>query len=358
MVRVEMLPAAQGDALWIEYGSSSAPHRVLIDAGVRGTYDVVKARIEQLPEEDRRFDLFVITHVDSDHIGGVPKLLADETLALQFDDVWFNAWRHLPRVGDLLGPVEGEIVSAQLDRSDWPWNAAFRQRPVYVPGKGKLPRKTLSGGMRLTLLSPTAAGLEKLRPEWEKTVRAAGLDPGVPDAALDEAARRKGVPDLLGDTLDVDALAASRLSADRAAPNGSTIAFLAEFEETSCVFTGDAHPDVLRASIQRLCTERKTERLRVDAFKVPHHGSKFNVSTDVIDLLDTGRFLFSSNGTQTGHPDPEGVARTIARSDQPTIFFNYRTDRTSPWDDARLMRRHRYRAVYPADGSSGLAVEL
>jgi hypothetical protein len=353
-----MLPAEQGDALWIEYGSSSHPHRILIDAGVRGTSEVVKARFEQLPNEQRRFDLLVITHVDSDHIGGMPKLLADQTLGLRFDDVWFNAWRHLPRVGDLLGPVEGEIVSAELDRSGWPWNAAFRGKPVYVPGKGKLPRKTLNGGMRLTLLSPTAAGLEKLRPEWEETVRAAGLDPGVPDGALEEAARRKGVPDLLGDALDVDALGASRLSADKAAPNGSTIAFLAEFDDTSCVFTGDAHPDVLRAGLERLCSGRKTERLRVDALKVPHHGSKYNVSTDVVDLLDTGRFLFSSNGKQTGHPDPEGVARTIVRSDAATLCFNYRTERTEPWDDPRLMARHRYRAVYPEDGSNGLTVEL
>jgi beta-lactamase superfamily II metal-dependent hydrolase len=356
--RVEMLPAEQGDALWIEYGSGSRPHRVLIDAGVRGTADVVKARAATLTQAERRFDLLVVTHVDSDHIGGIPQLLADRSLGLHFDDVWFNAWRHLPKVGDLLGPVEGEIVSAELDRNGSPWNAAFDGRPVYVPGRGRLPRTTLRGGMTLTLLSPTPAGLEKLRPEWEATVRAAGLDPGSPDAALAEAARRRGVPDLLGDVIDVDALASSKLVADRAAPNGSTIAFLAEFEGTSCVFTGDAHPDVLREGLERLCSERKAERLRVDALKVPHHGSKHNVSTDVVDLLDTSRFLFSSNGRQTNHPDPEGVARTIARSDAPTLYFNYRTDRTDPWDDPRLMARYRYGAVYPEGETVGLAVEL
>ncbi len=358
MFRIEMLPAEQGDALWIEYGSASRPHRILIDAGVRATAEVVKARVRQVPEDERRFDLLVITHVDSDHIGGIPRLLADETLGLRFDDVWFNSWRHLPQVGDLLGPVEAEIVSVQLDHSGWPWNAAFRGKTVYVPGKGKLPRKTLGGGMRLTLLSPTPAGLEKLRPEWEETVRAAGLDPGVPDAALEEAARRRGVPDLLGDTLDVDALAASKLVADKAAPNGSTIAFLAEFEGTSCVFTGDAHPDVLRTGLERLCSERKAERLRVDALKVPHHGSKHNVSSDVIDLLDTGRFLFSSSGSRTNHPDPEGVARAIGHGDAATLYFNYRSERTTPWDNPGLMARYRYSAVFPEEQTPGLAVEL
>jgi len=39
-----MLPAEQGDALFIEYGSARDPHRVLIDAGVRKSSALVRAR--------------------------------------------------------------------------------------------------------------------------------------------------------------------------------------------------------------------------------------------------------------------------------------------------------------------------
>ncbi len=357
MFRIEMLPAAQGDALWIEYGSASDPHRILIDAGVRKTHAVVKARAEQLPKSGRRFELFVVTHVDSDHIGGVPKLLADTSLALRFDDVWFNGWRQLAPE-DMLGPVEGEIVGAQLDRSGRPWNAAFGGKAVVVPAKGKLPRRKLPGGMKLTLLSPTPDRLERLRSEWEQVIQDAGLEPGVQDEALEEAARRRGVPDLLGDRIDVEALAASRLDPDKAPANGSTIAVLAEYDGASCLLAGDAHPDVLRAGLDRLCHERKVTRIPLSALKVPHHGSKYNVSNDVLDLIETERYLFSTNGSQTGHPHAEGVARTIVRGGSPTLFFNYRVETTEPWDDRRLTARHRYRAVYPDRTAAGLTVEL
>jgi glyoxylase-like metal-dependent hydrolase (beta-lactamase superfamily II) len=98
MLRIEMLPARQGDALWIEYGEDpQRPHRVLCDAGTPGTWPVVQARIADLPEGQRAFELLVVSHVDADHIGGSLPLLTDTRLGATFDDVWFNGWRHLPQ---------------------------------------------------------------------------------------------------------------------------------------------------------------------------------------------------------------------------------------------------------------------
>jgi beta-lactamase superfamily II metal-dependent hydrolase len=362
MFRIEMLPAEQGDALFIEYGSASSPHRVLIDAGVRKTSGLVSARIGELPASKRHFDLLIVTHVDSDHIGGIPKLLADTSLGVTFDDVWFNGWRHLQP--DRLGPVEGEIFSAQLDRREWNWNAAFDEKAVVVRPRGRLPKRELPGGMTLTLLSPTRHRLEVLRDEWKKVVEEAGLEAGVQDENLEEAARRRGVPDLLGDRLDVEELADVPLLPDKAPANGSTIAVLAEYGEgndrKSCLLTGDAHPDVFEEGLERLCKDRRVDRIAVDALKVPHHGSRFNVSKRALDLIETDRYLFSTNGTSTHHPHLEGVARTIARGGEPTLYFNYKVETTAPWDDRRLQRRRgfKYTPVYPDAGTNGLTVDL
>ena len=77
MFRIEMLPAAHGDCLWIEYGSGSAVHRILIDGGPAHAYPALRQRILHLPAGERRFDLLVITHIDADHIEGVIRLLLD-----------------------------------------------------------------------------------------------------------------------------------------------------------------------------------------------------------------------------------------------------------------------------------------
>ena len=77
------------------------------------------------------------------------------------------------------------------------------------------------------------------------------------DERLEEAARRKGIPDLLGDRIDVQKLADEPLLPDKAPANGSTIAVLAEYgsgdDRKSCLLTGDAHPDVFEEGLKRLC---------------------------------------------------------------------------------------------------------
>ncbi len=359
-----MLPAQQGDALWIEYGDAGAPHRILVDGGTSPTAPVVAERVARLAPDDRRFELLIVTHIDTDHIGGVLRLL-DDDLGLEFGDVWFNAWRHIETVqADRLGPVDGEILSVLLDASGWPWNQAFGSGPAVVAPEGGLPRHDLPGGLRLTLLSPGPDQLLALRREWAKVVQDAGLDPADPDRArevLERLAARKGVQlDRLGDErLDVEALAASEFDPDRAVANGSTIAVLAEFDGASAILAGDGFPEVITANVARLLQERGTQRLAVDACKLPHHGSMHNVSNELLSLLSCGRYLFSSSGAIFGHPDTEAVARVVVNGGTgPELLFNYRTEHNAVWDDAELRAEFGYRTTFPEAGAPGLVVDL
>ena len=71
MFRLEMLPARYGDCIWIEYGEDPV-RRILIDGGAPGVYKrTLKPRLKQLSDEERKFELLVVTHVDYDHIRGV-----------------------------------------------------------------------------------------------------------------------------------------------------------------------------------------------------------------------------------------------------------------------------------------------
>ena len=162
MFTITMLPAQVGDALWIEYGpSADAPSRILVDCGTPSTWKgSLRARLEALGTAS--FELLMVSHVDSDHIGAVLPLLAQKPAGVTFERVWFNAWRHLaPESLDIMGPVEGEILSVQLDHMrDVRWNRGLgtRDGAVRTPLSGKLSTRTLPGGMRLTVVAPTRRG--------------------------------------------------------------------------------------------------------------------------------------------------------------------------------------------------------
>ena len=351
MFRIEMLPAGHGDCLWIEFGDPKAPRRVLIDGGAVGTYKrALRERLRGLPENERRFELLVVTHIDADHITGILELLEDSETRFQARDIWFNGYRHLPdERPETLGPVQGERLTDLLVKR--PWNREFKEAAVVVQADGDLPRLQLEGGLVLTLLSPTPGKLADLKPEWEKEVRKAGLDPNQPRPG--EVESPEGF-DLLGSP-DVEALAAEAFSEDSAKANGSSIALLAEFEGRRLLLTGDAHPGIMTAAIKRLAGGG---RLAVDACKLPHHGSKANVNRQFLQALDCRKWLFSTNGAYFRHPDRQTVARVIKWGGaQPELGFNYRTQYNNVWDGKPMREQYGYKVSYPASDAEGIVLE-
>ena len=359
MLRIDMLPAAQGDALWIEYGDEHSPKRILIDGGTKGSWkEGLRARIEGLPAADRHFELLIVTHIDADHIDGALKLLQDETLGTSFGDVWFNGWRHLPETLEPLGPVAGERLTDAIVHA---WTSVERRVRREGGGRsrphGALPKAKLADELSITVLAPGLEQLFELRPVWKKAIEEAGLDPETPQPAPVEPPAH-GL-EHLGGAPNVDALAASVFEEDSAEPNGSSIVILLEHDGKSVLLTGDAFPSVVLAGVERLNAERNVPKLSLDKFKVPHHGSRFNLSPALIAAIDCKDHLFSSNGKQTEHPHPESVARVLAASGAGTrLFFNYTTTFNEAWADATLQNTRGYTTTYPAAGSTGLEVSL
>ena len=364
-MRVEMLPALHGDCLFVEYGDATRTRRLLIDGGPIGAYGALQDRMEALPAGDRRFELIVLSHVDTDHIDGLVRLFANpKPWPFVVKDVWFNGWRHLEQAHGLLGGKQGEYFSALLSRrlEDGIWNGAFDGDAVVVRDDEALPERMLAGNMKLTLLSPTVPKLARMRNAWRKDIGDA-IEPGDLDAAWELLAKQKRYlpgQGLLGSTPGLDALLAKQSRPDNAAANGSSIAFLAEFAGKSCLFLADAHADAVCASLKRLLAQRGLERLAVDAVKVSHHGSKGNTTDELMSLIESPRLLFSTNGAQFGHPDQEAVRRVIGRSTQvkTELFFNYLTDRNREWEASGLQQQLNYAATYAVGEDTPLVVHL
>jgi beta-lactamase superfamily II metal-dependent hydrolase len=215
--------------------------------------------------------------------------------------------------------------------------------------------------MRLTVVSPGTDQLHALRTRWKVVVEKAGLAPGTSSERLGEIARSKGVPlDLLGADPVRDWAGSRTDDLDTTEANGSSIAVLAEYEDEGtvkrCLLAGDAHGDVLAEGIGRLALQRGENRLRVDAFKLPHHGSLANVTRELIESVDCRRYLFSSNGAHYQHPHREAVARVLTYgSPGASLHFNYRTRFNDFWDAPDVRRRYDYATAY---GDGHLTVPL
>jgi beta-lactamase superfamily II metal-dependent hydrolase len=366
MIRIELLPASFGDCILVEYGDPKSTRRILIDAGLASTFrKALKPRLRSIAEGEGGavpLELLVITHIDRDHICGIlPLLRADPPLVVP-NDVWFNGRHHLE--DDALGAKEGEILSDLLIKKKLPWNTAFgpsSTRAVVVPAHGEIPKKSLQGGATLTLLSPYRENLEALAAEWDDSLGHWDEEPEEMSTGGKEVAAERD--DVLGkrlplQSIDIDVvrdLADEPFVEDTKKPNGSSIAFLFEYDGKRVLFGADAHPTPVLRSLSRM----SSGPISLDAFKLSHHGSMNNLSPDLLAKVTCSHFLVSSDGSAYGHPHPETLAWVVTASPKrKTLCFNYVSPYTTVWDEEQTRKEFQYLVAYPRPGAAGYLLPL
>ena len=351
MISIEMLPAAHGDSLWIEYGSARETRRILIDGGPAHTYEsALQKRMKKLtPAEKRIFELMVVTHIDADHIDGALILLQDKDknadMKFQVKEFWFNAWEQLPKAErDTFAPLQGEYLGGllTLDTTLKPvWNKSFNHAAVMVSEDKPLPVIKLAGGAQITILGPTIKELKRLQARWSSAIR--DFSPGDANEAKKRLLERREYkpPE------SAAVFATPQVGTDRTPANGSSISFLLEHEGASLLLLGDAHAPTIAGSLKRLASDRSLSMLEFDAVKLPHHGSMGNVSKDWVGMIKCKRWLISTSGAVFGHPDIE-TAKLIAKlCPDSTFYCNYDTEITR-----KLANNPNWSVVFPSQNKS------
>ena len=277
-MELTFLDARQGDAIWVRWGEG---RQLLVDMGTSGTGRALADRFRALPEDQRAFELLVVTHVDTDHIGGVLTGLVDpaEPVPVTFADVWFNGWEHLNGLVpadersalEPMGGVQGELLTTWL--RDHAWNDAFGRAAV-IRTDTTLPRVELPDGLTITVLAPVQERLTDLVPEWQLAVAAAlekgtltdvspGLEPMGPSTAP-----------TLESAVDLALLSEDPFKVDGSKANAASIALVLEHDGKRALLTGDATASELLGGLALLGAG---ERVPLDLVKLPHHGSRNNV---------------------------------------------------------------------------------
>ncbi len=360
MYNIHLLPASFGDSILIEYGESTA-HYILIDGGPFSNYEEMISGLRRVAPAIKGLELLVITHIDIDHIDGIITLLKGKNPDFEIRDIWFNGQEEIKEASDLLAPLQGEYITALIKEKKLPHNKAFQGKPVVVRDYKHLPVIKLEGGMSLTLLNPGLSELAKLHGEWLKKLEKFGKEVDFLKL-LDEDHRYippviKG-DDLLGDT-PIKTLQKTIVEPDTSTANLSSIAFIATWQQKTCLFAGDAPSHCLLKAIDPMLETTGTEKIQLDAWKLAHHGSKKSTVDSIMKKIMCRNILVSSDGARYKHPDEVCLAKLLLyNASGQRFYFNYKTDFNKRWAKKEEQNTYKFTSFYPTEDTNGISIKL
>lgn len=335
------LQAECGDAAYLVYqGNDSKMHHVLVDSGYERTYrHVLSDVIDSAP----MIDLWVVSHIHDDHIGGAIAY-ARAVLRGEFADKVEQWCYNHPRPAVLAVTGEGGSAvskAASIGQGD--------ELTAYLLSRNKLPQadvvNTLKAmnlyGLQFHWLSPSPRKLKKLRDKY--------TDASVP-LEKDEWSKVSAAKAASGNDyyLKIEDFDLSGWKQDTNIDNGSSVAFLTDLNGFRVLWLTDAHPRVLVKALKNM-GHTPLKRLRCDYVKVTHHGSKGNNSDALYSLIDCRHYVISADGENRHYlPSKESIARILRngqrniKADRYYFYFTY--------DNSTLRR------IFQVDGEEGLAV--
>ena len=311
-MKVYFYRAECGDAARVHYrGSDGQYHNIFIDSGYERTYDLVlRQEIEKIRERGELIDLWVISHIHDDHIGGVIAYLQDIHAGRSNDivDQWFY---NPPRTA--AGKGNSRRHSA---------TAAFRsikqgdQLSDYLTGKDRIGHLEITDrhpvrdlfGMKLYVLTPQRAQLQKLRDKYAPGKQRA-LEKM--EAEPPEAARQFDYH------IPLERFNLKKWEEDLSVENGSSISVLMDYGGNKILWLSDAFPGSIIKGLKKLGYS-KTNPLVCDWVKVTHHGSKGNNSTALYSMIRCNNYLISADGLNSHClPTKECLARILCNPARP-----------------------------------------
>lgn len=291
-----------GDAIWVRFwGNDSQWHHILIDGGYGYAYkNTFGPLIRAIIQKGESIDLWLISHIDQDHIGAVlgftnDRKIDDKPAAVK--QFWFNHDIAVHSGNGKLAVHQGVSLRKYLKDHDLLLKEAItvKQDPVDL------------FGLRLTILSPTPEKQNHATELWKAKERAGKL--GRTAAEADH-----------GKT--IEELAQNIFSPDGDPTNGSSISCLLEFKGVAALLLADSHPSDITDSLMGLGYS-ESHPLHADLVQLAHHGSKANTSPAFLDLIKTKNFVITGNGITNRHPDKETLVRILTQKDrdkEPLIF--------------------------------------
>lgn len=313
-----------GDAIRIRYvGDDKKPHNIFLDSGyVRTFRHVLQYEINSLIEAEEFIDLWIVSHIHDDHIGGIEKyiqLINDD----EFEDVTKNWLYNPPRKYTLNIKDSNDVSSAK----------SIRQGDMlydYLLQKSKLPQSDAISmsehqelfGLKITILSPTLHTINELREKYKYEML-------LERSENDSISQAKSSLNF-DYHLALESFNLSDFDEDDSIENKSSISALFEYEYKKILWLADSHPTIVYKSLSDMGYSIFNP-LECDYVIVSHHASKGNNSSELYNIIKCNNYIISSDGENKHFlPTKEVLSRIIRNryrdlNSPYNLFFTYDT---------------------------------
>lgn len=381
-VLIDIFPACEGDSLLVSYNGFN----VLVDGGPSNTYDDhLKHRLDELKSNGEIINRFIVTHIDNDHIGGAIRLLEENgksqsNTIIPIEQIWFNGYSNLfspkdsveldTRVANflsLLSPIklnadshrmisarQGNTLTKLIREGAYLLNDDFPEGVVTA----EVEKLVMDDGISLEVLSPNRDRIVKLKRYWQDELNKLKIDCPISNQPEIEEAfeslqllEKKHVMstdqhEISCGNLSIDELSQLPFEEDRSVTNGSSIGFILGLGDKRILLLGDTHPSVIINSLKHKypCVEYP---IQFDLIKVSHHGSRLNTNPELLSIIDSPRFVISTNGAKHGHPDLQTLALIVSRDTkyERKLIFNYPTHGSDFLQSIELQEKNNYKVI-------------
>ncbi len=313
-----ILPAYKGDSILIKtFDENKEEFIILIDGGTSATFEhSLKKHLNLIS----KINLLVLTHIDSDHIGGVIKFFKSSIVdKIEIDEIWINQ----PDF-EFNQVINGKALISVSQAENW--KSLIKEKKPF----SKLREVTIEDdtinikGVKFTILSPTVEIKNKLYEIWEKERDISILKQG--DLKVDVSASTNGYSKSLEELSKMSFKPVSTIYGD--IYNSSSIAFLLKCPDINFLLLADSRAEIIAERLKQL-DHNETSPLKVDFVKISHHGSLNNTSQELLSCIKSNNYIISTNGGTTNHKHPsrETIARIVYKDNRTekrlNIYTNY-----------------------------------
>lgn len=267
-MRIRLYQVKSGDCIHVKFCNCN----IIIDAGF---FKTVKTSLFNIFEECRnaseKVHLLVLTHTDQDHISGMKGLDIKKEYIEFLDCVWVNNPSSIKQYNTSsdISFIQGENTINMLEANNVPFESEIHNAldDFYLKGA------------KVSILSPVRSDLDKYNEQWEEVVGSREIASSKRDW-----------------NMSIDELINKEIFLDNSSSNRVNIAFVLSYGKSKALFLGDANPIIITEKLQS-CGYNNEKPLKLDCVKLSHHGSSYNISQDLLDIIDCQNYMISSNSS-------------------------------------------------------------